>query len=60
MNRHLFHAVTFVIFAVATLAIGIRGLENWALYELAPYYFFVALIAQGVRDRYVLPTAEVA
>jgi hypothetical protein len=60
MNRHLFHAVTLVIFAVATFAVGIRGLENWALYELAVYYFFVALIAQGVRDRYVRPAAEAA
>ena len=60
MNRHLFHVVTLVIFAVATLAIGIRGLENWALYELAAYYFVVAVIAQGVRDRYVRPSAEAA
>ena len=60
MSRNLFHVVTLVIFAIATLAIGIRGLENWSLYELAPYYFFIALITQGIRDRYVQPTADAA
>ena len=53
MSRTLFYVFTILLFVVASLAVGIRGAENWAFYEMAVYYLCVAWIAQGVRDRYV-------
>ena len=60
MSRPVFYALSLLIFVVASVAVGIRGGENWAFYELGVYYLCVGWIVQGIRDRYVRPAAEAA
>ena len=51
MSRPVFYVLSFLVFAVASLAVGIRGADSWALYELATYYFFVSVIVQEAYER---------
>ncbi|WP_412062375.1 hypothetical protein [Rubrivirga sp. IMCC45206] len=55
MSKATFVLLAALGFAVATLAVGIRGLENWEPYELSGYYFLLAWGASDVYRRRVVP-----
>ncbi|WP_412070333.1 hypothetical protein [Rubrivirga sp. IMCC43871] len=56
MSKATFFLLATLGFAVATVAVGIRGLENWEAYELSGYYFLLAWGASDVYRRRVEPT----
>ncbi|WP_179271057.1 hypothetical protein [Rubricoccus marinus] len=58
MSKTTFVILTTLAFAVATLAIGIRGIENWEPYELSFYYVALAWAAHDVYRRRVQITAS--
>ena len=58
MSKATFAILTALGFAVATLAIGIRGVENWEPYEFSFYYVLLGCAAYSVyRRRFLEPTA---
>lgn len=58
MSKTTFAVLTTLGFAVATLAIGIRGVEEWEPYEFSLYYVMLAWAAHEVYRRHVVaPTA---
>lgn len=50
MARPTFLLLAAALFVLATIAIGIRGLENWEVHELVFYY---ALLGWGVYADYL-------
>ena len=58
MSKVTFVALTILAFGVATLAIGIRGVENWELHEFSFYYLMLGWAAYEVYcRRFSTPTA---
>ncbi|WP_179299409.1 hypothetical protein [Rubrivirga marina] len=58
MSKATFALLTTVGFVVATLAIGIRGVENWEPYEFSFYYLMLGWAAHEVyRRRFSASTA---
>ena len=58
MSKATFVVLTTLAFGVATLAIGIRGVENWEPYEFSFYYLMLGWAAYEVyRRRVSTPTA---
>ena len=53
MSKATFAVLTLLAFGVATLAIGIRGVENWEPYEFSFYYLMLGWAAHEMYRRHV-------
>ena len=58
MSKLTFGMLALLGFVLATLAIGIRGVENWAPYEFTLYFGLLGWGAHMAYRRHIVPGVQ--